>query len=234
MKYYPINLNIQGKKCVIIGGGEVAYRKACSLKDAGAEVTVVCLKPCTELSKETGITLIKKRYDEGDLNDVFLVIAATDDADVNRNVFQDASKRNILVNVVDCPDLCSFIVPSSVVRGDLCISISTGGASPALAKRIREDLEKTYGQEYEHYLKLLSKMRNVVMSKVIDPEKRRKILQRLAEPDIIELIKQHGIERAESEIQKKIGDISLQGITSGSEVTDKDIEEAKGIWKKEW
>lgn len=212
MKYYPINLNIQGKKCVIIGGGEVAYRKACSLKEAGAEVTVVCPEPCTELAKEKGITLIEKRYDERDLDGAFLVIAATDDAEVNRNVFQDASKRNVLVNVVDCPELCSFIVPSSVVRGDLCISISTGGASPALAKRIREDLEKTYGQEYEHYLKLLSKMRNVAMSKITDPEKRRKILQRLAEPDIIELIKQHGTERAESEL---LNMISLTEGTSG-------------------
>ncbi|HLG30601.1 MAG TPA: bifunctional precorrin-2 dehydrogenase/sirohydrochlorin ferrochelatase, partial [Candidatus Brocadiales bacterium] len=121
-KYYPINLNIQGKKCVIIGGGEVAYRKACSLKDADAEVTVVCPEPCPELTKEKDITLIKKRYDESDLDGAFLIIAATDDADVNRNVFQDASKRNLLVNVVDCPELCSFIVPSSVVRGDLCIS----------------------------------------------------------------------------------------------------------------
>ncbi|MBI4007786.1 MAG: bifunctional precorrin-2 dehydrogenase/sirohydrochlorin ferrochelatase [Planctomycetes bacterium] len=233
-KYYPINLNIQGKKCVIIGGGEVAYRKACSLKDAGAKVTVVCLKSCPELSKRTDITLIKKRYSEKDLDDTFLVIAATDDAEVNRNVFQDASKKKILVNVVDCPELCSFIVPSSVIRGDLCISISTGGASPALAKRIREDLEKTYGQEYEQYLELLSKMRNAVMSKVKDPEKRRKILQRLAESDVIELIKQHGTEKAEAEMRKKIGDISLHGMTSGSVVTDKDIEEAKDIWKKEW
>ncbi|MGR3309650.1 MAG: precorrin-2 dehydrogenase/sirohydrochlorin ferrochelatase family protein [Candidatus Brocadiales bacterium] len=201
-KYYPINLNIQGKKCLIIGGGEVAYRKACSLKDAGAEVTVVCPEPCPELTKEKDITLIGKRYEESALDGAFLVIAATDDAEVNRNVFQDASKRNLMVNVVDCPELCSFIVPSSVVRGDLCISISTGGASPALAKRIREDLEKTYGHEYEHYLKLLSKMRNVAMSRVADPEKRRKILQRLAEPDIIELIKQHGPEGAESEMFK--------------------------------
>ena len=206
-KYYPINLNIQGKKCVIIGGGEVAYRKACSLKDAEAEVIVVSPEVCPELKKENGITLIEKRYDENDLNGAFLVIAATDDAEVNRNVFQDASKRKIMVNVVDCPELCTFIVPSSVVRGDLCISISTGGASPALAKRIREDLEKTYGQEYEYYLKLLSKMRNVAMSRITDPQKRRKILQRLAEPDIIELIKQHGPERAVSEMQKKIGDI---------------------------
>ena len=204
MKYYPINLNIQGKKCVIIGGGEVAYRKACSLKDAGAEVTVVCPKPCPELVNATGITLIEKRYDENDLNDAFLVIAATDDAEVNRNVFKDASKRKIPVNVVDCPELCSFIVPSSVVRGDLCISISTGGASPALAKRIREDLEKIYGHEYEQYLRLLSKMRNVAMTKVKDPEKRRKILQRLAEPDIIELIKQYGPERAEAEMQNMV------------------------------
>ncbi len=206
-KYYPINLNIQGKKCLIIGGGEVAYRKACSLKDAGAEVTVVCPEPCPELTKEKDITLLEKRYDESALDGAFLVIAATDDAEVNRNIFQDASKRNLLVNVVDCPELCSFIVPSSVVRGDLCISISTGGASPALAKRIREDLEKTYGHEYEHYLKLLSKMRNVAMSRVADPEKRRKILQRLAEPDIIELIKQHGPEGAESEMLKKIEDV---------------------------
>src|SRR3990167_7466226 len=98
-KYYPVFLNIQGKKCVVVGGGNVAWRKVCSLKEA------------------------------------VVVIASTDDEEVNKKIYYDAIKRGQLANVVDKPEFCSFIVPASVMRGDLCISISTGGASPALDRK---------------------------------------------------------------------------------------------------
>lgn len=202
--FYPLYLNIKGKKCVIVGGGKVAYRKACSLRDAGADVTVISPEMCSEMVNEKGITLVKDIYDERSLDGALLVIAATDDEVVNRRVSSDAEKRNIIVNIVDRPELCSFIVPSTIKRGDLCISISTGGASPALAKNIRKELEDIFGPEYGEYIDLLTKMRNVALSEVKDDAKRRKILQRLAEKDMLEIVKTKGTEEAEAKMKEVI------------------------------
>ena len=115
----------------------MAYRKACSLKESGADVVVVSPEVCPEMVNEDGLVLIKREYEECFLDGALLVIAATDNEAINKKVTLDAEKRNIIVNVVDYPERCSFIVPSTINRGDLCISISTGGASPAVAKRIR-------------------------------------------------------------------------------------------------
>jgi precorrin-2 dehydrogenase/sirohydrochlorin ferrochelatase len=197
-------LDIKDKKCVIVGGGKVAYRKACSLKEAGADVTVISPDTCPEMTNEKGLVLINKNYDESCLDGAMLVIAATDNEEVNKKVSLDAGKRNIIINVVDRPELCSFIVPSTVKRGDLCISISTGGASPALAKNIRKELEDVFGPEYGEYIDLLTRMRDVAMSDVKDDAKRREILQRLAEKDILEIVKTKGTEEAEAKIREII------------------------------
>ena len=200
-KFYPIHLDVTGKKCVIIGGGKVAYRKACSLKESGADVVVVSPEVCSEMVNEEGLVLIKKEYEEYFLDGALLVIAATDNEAINKKVTLDAEKRNIIVNVVDYPERCSFIVPSTINRGDLCISISTGGASPAVAKRIREELEAVFGKEYEEYLDLLTKMRSLAMSTVEDDAKRRRILQRLAEKDIFDIVRVEGVEVAEAKMR---------------------------------
>jgi precorrin-2 dehydrogenase / sirohydrochlorin ferrochelatase len=203
-RFYPLYLDIKGKKCVIVGGGKVAYRKACSLKEAGADVTVISPDICPEMSNEKELTLINKSYDESCLDGAMLVIAATDDEGVNKKVSLDAGKRNIIVNVVDRPELCTFIVPATVKRGELCISISTGGASPALAKNIREELEAVFGPEYGEYINLLTRMRDIAMSDVKDNAKRRRVLQRLAEKDILEILKTKGTEEAEAKMREII------------------------------
>jgi precorrin-2 dehydrogenase/sirohydrochlorin ferrochelatase len=205
-EFYPIYLNVKGKKCVIIGGGKVAYRKACSLREAGAETVVVSPEFCPEITDEEGLSLVKETYNERFLDGALLVIASTDNEAINQKVALDAGKRNIIVNVVDYPDLCSFIVPSTIKRGALCISISTGGASPAVAKRIREELEGIFGVEYEGYLELLNKMRDVAMSDVKDKVKRRKILQRLAGKDILEFVKNKGVKDAETKMREIISE----------------------------
>ena len=205
-KFYPIHLNVTGKKCVIIGGGKVAYRKACSLKESGANVVVVSPEVCPEMVNEEGLVLIKKEYEECFLDGALLVIAATDNEAINKNVTEDAEKRSIIVNVVDYPERCSFIVPSTISRGDLCISISTGGASPAVAKRIRGELEAVFGKEYEEYLDLLTEMRSLAMSSIEDSVKRRKVLQRLAEKDIFDAVKSEGV---------KIAEVKMREIISG-------------------
>lgn len=203
MKYYPILLNIQDKTCVVVGGGNVAWRKVCSLKEAGAKVTVVSPEFCPELEKESGIKRIKQKYDEVFLDDAVVVIASTDDEEVNKKVYYDSVKRGILVNVVDRPEFCSFIVPSTIIRGDFCISISTGGSSPALARNIREYLEKQFGDEYGEFTKLLSEMRGKIISEIKEESIRRDILQRIAGFDVLQIVKEKGI----SEAKKKIIEI---------------------------
>ncbi len=180
----------------------MAYRKVCSLKEAGAEVVVVSPEICPEIADKKGIALIKKNYDETVLDGALLVIAATDNEAVNKKAALDAGKRNIIVNVVDHPELCSFIVPSTINRGDLCISISTGGASPAVSKSVREELEDVFGTEYEEYLNLLTKMRSIAMSDIKDSAIRRKALQRLAEKDILDIVKNKGVKEAEAKIRE--------------------------------
>lgn len=202
-RYYPIFLNIQDKKCVVVGGGSVAWRKVCSLKEVGARVTVISPEFCPELEKETGIERIQQKYDTGFLEGAMLVVASTDNGEVNKKIYYDAVERGILVNVVDRPEFCSFIVPSSVMRGDLCISISTGGASPALARNIRECLEKQFGDEYGELTKLLSEMRRKVLSEVKEESIRRDILQRIAGLDMLEVVKKKGV----SEAKKKMLEI---------------------------
>lgn len=202
VRYYPIYLDVNGKRCVIVGGGKVAYRKVCGLKEAGAEVVVVSPETCPEMADVEDVTVFKTNYEEKFLDGALLVIAATDNQAVNEKVAFDAGKRNIIVNVADHPELCSFIVPSTISRGDLCLSISTGGASPAVAKRIREELEVIFGEEYEEYLNLLTKMRSVALSEIKDSEKRRKLLQRLAEKDILEMVKRKGVDVAEAKMRE--------------------------------
>lgn len=186
----------------------MAYRKVCSLKDAGADVIVVSPYICPEMADAEGITLINTNYDEKYLEGALLVIAATDNEAVNEKVALDAGKRNLIVNVVNRPELCSFIVPSTITRGELCISISTGGASPAVAKKIRKELETIFGAEYEKYLDLLTKMRSIAMSDIKDSAKRRKVLRRLAEKDILDIVKNKGAAEAETKIREIISKYS--------------------------
>lgn len=143
--YYPLNLDVQGKKCLVIGGGAVAERKARTLLEFGAKTAVVApdLTPgLIKLSKAGRIKTTRRKYQLGDLNKVFLAIAATDDSATNKRIFLDATKAKILVNVIDRPELCSFIAPSFIKRGPLVVSISTSGHAPALSKAIRLKLEK--------------------------------------------------------------------------------------------
>ncbi|TVM00845.1 MAG: siroheme synthase [Candidatus Brocadia sp. WS118] len=211
-RYYPVFLNIQDKKCVVVGGGNIAWRKVCSLKEAGAKVTVVSPDFCPELEREAGVERVQQKYDTAILKGAALVVASTDDGAVNKRVYSDAIESGILVNVVDKPDLCSFIVPASIQRGDLCISISTGGASPALARNIRECLEGQFGEEYDAFTKLLSEMRRKMLSEIKDDSIRRDILQRIAGFDILEIMKQDGVPEA----KKKIMEIVSEKMSGGT------------------
>jgi siroheme synthase-like protein len=161
--YYPIFLNIQGKRCVVIGGGEVALRKVKTLLEHSASVEVVSLELCPELNKlarEGKIKSCAKNYESRDLKGALIAIAATDDAQTNEIISSDARKRGVMVNVVDVPEHSDFIVPSTLTRGDIAIAVSTSGKSPALARKIRTELESKFGDEYTKLAETVSEVRN--------------------------------------------------------------------------
>lgn len=162
MKYYPVFLDIKDKICVIVGGGEVALRKAERLLDCGANVSIISPNLTPELAALKDKNLIAHVAAEysGDLiNQAALIIGATDDEKINARISKDARARGIPVNIVDDPQKCDFILPSIVQRGDLVIAIGTGGKSPALARHLREELEKQYGREYSILLNILGILR---------------------------------------------------------------------------
>ena len=167
MKYYPLCLDISGKKCVVVGGGKVAERKVRRLLESGACVEVVGKELTPQLSAWKGegrIVHCDSLYEDGCLAGASLVIGATNDGDVNCNIAQDARRRGIPVNIVDDPAQCDFILPSVVEQGDLQILVSTGGKSPALARKIREELEGLYGPEYAVLLSILGELREKVIA----------------------------------------------------------------------
>jgi precorrin-2 dehydrogenase/sirohydrochlorin ferrochelatase len=187
-RYYPIFLNVAGRPVVVVGGGEVAARKVELLLECGAEVRVISPHFSDEfapLARRPGVSLVRRSYRAGDLGGAFLAVAATDDPAVNQEVAREAAAGRVLLNVVDQPALSQFIVPSLVRRGGLTIAISTGGASPALARRVREELEQTFGPEYEEFLRLLEEVRRRVQRDEPDPAKRRVIFERLVNSDLL-------------------------------------------------
>ncbi|MDO8473805.1 MAG: bifunctional precorrin-2 dehydrogenase/sirohydrochlorin ferrochelatase, partial [Dehalococcoidia bacterium] len=161
-KYYPIFVDIEGRRCLVVGGGEVAERKVESLLQCGARVTVVSPRLTEGLSafkKSGAIDVHLREYRDGDTKGVVLVIAATDDNGVNAIVSREGSGAGIPVNVVDDPDKSTFIVPSVFKRGDIAIAISTGGKSPALARRMRVELEKVFPVELSQLAQVLADIR---------------------------------------------------------------------------
>ena len=182
MRVYPIGLDLRGRKCLVVGGGKVAERKVAALLEAGAGVWVVSPSLSAELAlrQEQGdLHWNPREYAAGDLEGAFLAIAATSFDEVNARVFAEARQARVLVNVADDPEKCDFILPAMVRRGDLAIAVFTGGQSPALARKIREDLEATYGPEYGQFLEHLGEQRRRILAEVPDPERRRQIFEDL-------------------------------------------------------
>lgn len=192
MNYYPSFLNLIGKRAVVIGGGRVAERKILTLLKADARVTVISPQLTKRIEKEkrkNNIKHISRHYRKGDLKNAFIIIAATDSQAINKHISEDAL---CLVNVVDAPSLCNFIVPSVVKRGPLTIAISTSGVSPAFSKSIRKELEKLYSSEFSRYLKFLEKFRKKAKKEIPDKTKRAAFLKSLASKEMIEMLRKKG------------------------------------------
>ena len=164
-KYYPIFLKLTGRRCVVFGGGPVAEGKLSKLIESGASVTVVSPRVTTiieDLARTGTVQWVPRVYSNGDLEGAHLAIAATDDRQVNQQIAKEAELRGVILNVVDDPDLCGFIAPSVVERGPVTLAISTGGASPALARRLREALTDTPALEWADLAPVLSRARKEV------------------------------------------------------------------------
>jgi precorrin-2 dehydrogenase/sirohydrochlorin ferrochelatase len=159
---YPVNLVVDGRPCLVVGGGDVAARKVAGLVACGARVTVVARSVGEAIRRQRGVAWHEKPYQRADLDGQRLVIAATDDAEVNAAVFEDAEAAGVWVNGADDPAHCSFTLPSVVRRGALQLTVSTGGRSPALARWLRERLESEIGPEYEVLLDLLADERQSI------------------------------------------------------------------------
>ncbi|MHB1418628.1 MAG: precorrin-2 dehydrogenase/sirohydrochlorin ferrochelatase family protein [Bacillota bacterium] len=191
MGTYPVCLNIEGRICLVVGGGQVAERKIKSLLDAGASVRVVSYELTVNLHDLADRGLISYRqggYTTGDLSGVFLTIGASDDPATNSRVASESNERGILCNVVDDPSRSSFFTTAVVRQGDLTISISTGGQCPMLARRIREQLEGGFGPEYVQFLELMGQIRPLVKERYPDPEQRSRVFQQLVDSDLLLLI----------------------------------------------
>ena len=164
--FYPIHVNIEGRKCLVVGGGKTAERKVKTLLRYGSKVVVVSPKATKRIEgllKKKKILWHKRTYRVADLKGAFLVFCATSSEKLNREISRDARKRKIMVNVVDAPKDCDFISPSLVERGHLKVSISTDGLAPLLSRRLREELEGKLGKEYKQYTTLITKVRSAIL-----------------------------------------------------------------------
>jgi siroheme synthase-like protein len=198
--FYIACLRLEDRRCVVIGGGDVGLEKVEGLLVCGADVTLVApdaVEQLRELASEGSIRWERRGFEPADLDGTFLVIAATNDTPVNIEVYEEAERRSMLVNVVDVPPLCSFILPAIFRSGPLAIAISTAGASPALAKRIRTEIAEEYGEPYARLAELLNEARGWAKDTLPTYQDRKAFFESIVhgEPDPVELLRQ-GDERA--------------------------------------
>ena len=209
MKYYPIHLNINNRNCLVVGGGGVGTRKVKTLLDCGARVTLVSpeISPqLRDLAASGDIILKERSYQSDDLSNLFLVIGATDDEKLNKQISSDADRLNTLCNIADRPEVCNFILPSIVHRDDLVITISTSGKSPALAKKLRKALENQFGKEYGTLLRLMGAIRKKLLQQAHEPEAHKPLFEQLLNSDLIGMIQEGEVEKIDSLLLDVLGE----------------------------
>lgn len=205
MKYYPVYLNMKGQRAVVIGAGEVAWQKIPALIDCEAQVIVIAPEAVTpiQVSARTGALKWEQRpYKTSDLKQARLVIAATDDPKLQKKVAADARARGIWVNVVDVTPLCDFIAPAIISQGDLQIAISTGGASPALARFLREKLEPLFGPEYGLLIEVLQRWRPEILK--LPKPRRQAVWEAIINQNFLDRLKKEGLQTAETRLKELV------------------------------
>jgi len=209
-KYYPINLLLKNKSCLVIGGGAVAERKVRRLLECGARVLVISPKSTqglNGLAKKKKIIFKKRQINLKDLLGAYLVISATDDREINLLVSSYCRKRNILINIVDSPDECSFILPSIIRRGALTVSVSTDGISPALSRKIRRDLQERFGAEYARFLRIMREIRPAVLKKIKSLKIRKEFFKKALQPQIFDLLKKNKTRQAKVKLESNLKNV---------------------------
>jgi len=209
MRYYPVYLDIKDRDCLVIGGGSVGTRKVMTLLACGAKVTVVSIDATEKLKElsDSGVIQLKERdFQTADLDDRFLVIGATDNQKLNFNIHAEAERRGLLCNIADRPKACNFILPSIVNRGDLIIAISTSGKSPAFAKKLRQHLEKEFGEEYAKFLNLMGAIRQKLLSQDHEPEAHKHLFEQLIERDLVQMLKNGDTDNINSLLLEVLGE----------------------------
>jgi precorrin-2 dehydrogenase/sirohydrochlorin ferrochelatase len=209
MNYYPILVDLEGKKALIVGGGRVAERKAETLLEYGASIDLVSkeLTYALELLVEgRRITYLGPEFKEAFLDSVFIVVSATNDKQLNRKVSLSARRKGLLVNAVDQPQDCNFIVPSIVKRGDLLIAVSTSGKSPALSKKIRKDLENQFGEEYRAFLLLMGRLRDRILSRGLPQEENSRIFHQIVDSPLLKALSEESREDVRAILQEILPD----------------------------
>ncbi len=209
MDFFPIFLDLHNRDCLVVGGGRVAARKVSLLLRAGARVLVVAPELCDELERlreEQRITCRLREFDEADVHDKALVIAATDRQVVNRRISELARRENIPVNVVDQPELCSFIMPSVIDRSPVQVAVSTGGSSPVLARLLRARLESYVPAAYGRLAKLVESFREQVKQRFSRMEQRRQFWENAMQGEVAELLFAGREEMAREQLQRALDD----------------------------
>jgi precorrin-2 dehydrogenase/sirohydrochlorin ferrochelatase len=207
MKFFPIFLKISGRSCLVVGGGDVGTRKVNSLLASGAYVTVVSKDISDELKElvDRGkVKYLEGAFSPDHLSGIFLCIVAIDNKSVTDKIAGICRKSGVLVNVADDPEMCDFYFPSVVSRGDLTIAISSGGTSPAMAKKLREEMEVEYGPEYESVFKVMGFLRDRLMQLGQNSTKLKNLMGKLASIPMAEIIRQGEIEKLKTEVEAVI------------------------------
>ena len=207
MAKYPIFLDLEKQRAVVVGGGQVAYQKTQGLLEAGARVVVVTRRIIRELAslcQTHGSEVVLSDYAREYLRRARVVIACTDDRSVNETVYRDCQEAGILCNVVDTPELCNFFVPAVVRRDPLQIAIGTEGSSPAFAKKVRRQLEKQFTEEHSAFLKTLRSLRPEVLSAIGDLGRREALLSEFAGDESFEYFVEHGAAAWRARCREKI------------------------------
>lgn len=206
MKFYPINLNIENKKCFVIGGGKIALEKILGLLEAGANVEVIAPEVCEEVEKlfaQKKINLIREKYSAEKISDGAVLIAATNNFELNRKILADGRAKNFLVNIVD--DLVSdFTVPSRIRRGDFLLAISTGGKSPGFSRFVRQMLEKDFDENFAAGLEIISEYRQVARKIFPTFEERIKFWRETLTPEVWQMLKAGDLAALENKIKNSL------------------------------
>lgn len=211
MRHYPIFVNLENKHCLVVGAGEVGKRKIKSLLDSGAShVTIIDTREADQ-EMESILTLDNvdffcREFKDDDLDGIFLVIACTSNIPVNRRISALCEERGILCNVVDQPEKGSFIVPSTVTRGDLTLAISTSGHSPAMTKVIRRELQDIFGEEYANMLTVMGRIRPLILALGLETSENTAVFRTLVNSDLLAAFKDQNLDAAQEILKESLPD----------------------------